>query len=95
MAGLVAEGASCIVLCHATNRQVSIAESVDSILTVLHMFREPLSSIELPAASSVDLGQATKDGQREAIVLNGVTFRVRSSDHSSGGVGLSWLGCLP
>lgn len=38
-----------------------------------------LKDIPLPPPSSVDLKQALKDAQREAIVLNGKIFKVRHS----------------
>jgi len=60
---------------NALQAQVAIADSVDSILTLLHMFREKLKDIPLPPPTSVDLVQAVKDADREALTINGKCFR--------------------
>jgi hypothetical protein len=50
---------------------------------VVVRFRDVLKDIPLPPPSSVDLKQALKDAQREAIVLNGKIFKVRHSAEAS------------
>lgn len=58
------------------------ALSIPDVIVVcvwLVRFRDVLKDIPLPPPSSVDLKQALKDAQREAIVLNGKIFKVRHS----------------
>lgn len=62
----------------ALQAQVSIAATVDALLSVLLLFRAPLAEIPLPPPSAVALEQALKDARRETILLNGRAFHVRT-----------------